>query len=186
MRTPGFLEGIGVALAACIAAGVLQGVLGPLLGSGSALRLLLAGTGLAYVLYLLRRAPERCGRVTAVVSWCVIAAIAAFVPLPLSLFVLLHLGLAWLLRSLYFHSSLLSALLDLGLVAFGLGAALSALLHTGSLLLAFWCFFLVQAFFVAIPASFARRPVAACAGPDRFQHAHRAAETALRRLSSIH
>jgi hypothetical protein len=184
MKTPTFFEGIGVALVACIVAGVLHAALSPFVGSGSALRLLIAGVGFAYVLYLMRRAPERCGRVTAVALWCVVAIAMALLAPPLSFFLLAHLGMIWLIRSLYFYSSLLSALADMGLVAFGFAVAVWALLHAGSLFLAFWCFFLAQALFVAVPANLRRTPDAAFDSQDGFRHAHRAAEAALRRLSS--
>jgi hypothetical protein len=55
--------------------------------------------------------------------------------------------------------------------------------------LGIWCFFLVQALFVAIPKRINRKPGAVPAGhesADRFQHAYRAAETAVRKLSSSH
>jgi hypothetical protein len=184
MKTPSFFEGIGVALAGCFVAGVLHAVLSPLVGSGCALRLLVAGIGFVYVIYLIRRAPERCGRVTTVALWCAIALAMALLSPPLSFYLLVHLGMIWLVRSLYFYSGLLSALADMGLVAFGFTAAVWALLHAGSMFLAFWCFFLAQALFVAIPANLKRAPDATFDSQDGFQHAHRTAEAALRRLSS--
>ena len=70
---------------------------------------------------------------------------------PLLHYALIHLTSLWLIRSLYFHASILSTLLDFGVIALGLAVALWALIHSGSLLLSLWCFFLVQAVFVAIP-----------------------------------
>jgi hypothetical protein len=57
------------------------------------------------------------------------------------------------------------------------------------MLLGIWCFLLVQALFVFIPKSINRKPGATQAAhesADRFQHAYRAAETAVRKLSSTH
>ena len=59
---------------------------------------------------------------------------------------------------------------------------------SGSLFLSIWSFFLVQALFVAIPTRL--RQKAGDRGPardseDPFQRAHRAAEAALRKLSSV-
>jgi hypothetical protein len=184
MNKPSFFEGVGIALVASLVAGVLGAVLCTVIGSGDALRLVVALIGLAYIVYLLRRAPERCGRVIAVALWCAVAAVSAIFQLPLSFFLLIHLGLIWLIRSLYFHSSLLVALADLGVVALGFAAALWALMHAGSWFLAFWCFFLVQALFVLLPADLKRRTVSPGASSDDFEYAHRAAEAALRRLSS--
>ena len=69
----------------------------------------------------------------------------------LLLFLLLHCGFIWIVRSLYIHSGVLSAIADLALTALSLAAAVWATLQSGSLFLTIWCFFLTQALFVAIP-----------------------------------
>ena len=125
--------------------------------------------------------------VTAAAAWLMIAGVLWFTHPPLLLYVSLHLGTLWLIRSLYFYSSALSALADLGLNGLGLAAGIWAITHTGSVLLGIWCFFLVQALFVVIPKSIQHKPGATQAShesEDRFQHAYRAAETAVRKLSS--
>jgi hypothetical protein len=129
------------------------------------------------------------GRVTVVAGWILVTGVTWFIAPPLLLFVLVQLGLIWLIRSLYFYSSVLSALADLGLNGLSLAAAVWAAGQTGSVLLSLWCFFLVQALFVAIPTRLSRGNREKPGGPekeDRFQRAHRAAETAVRKLSSIH
>ena len=91
-------------------------------------------------------------------------------------------------RSLYFYSSVLPALTDLMLSGLGLAAAVWAAGQTGSVFLSLWCFFLVQALFVVIPTRIRRRHSESSLGPDgldRFQRAHRSAEAAVRRLSSL-
>ena len=189
MKTPTFLEGVGVALAISLAGGVMYSAIDAVLPGVPVLRLLIAGIGLAYVLYLLSRSPERVGRVTATAAWLVVAGLLWFTHPPLLLYVSVHLGTLWLIRSLYFYSSALSALADLGLNVLGLSAAFWAVTRTGSVFLGIWCFFLVQALFVVIPKSIKRKPGAAQAGhesADRFQHAYRVAETAVRKLSSNH
>ena len=187
MKMPTFFEGVGVALAASLTGSVFYAALTPVFTSGGVLRLLIAGLGLGYVIYLLRRTPERIGRITTLAAWSVAAVITWVMTPPLTLYVLIHIGLVWLIRSLYFYSSLLSALADLGLGGLAFASAVWALVHTGSLFLALWCFFLVQALFVAIPPSMKQQAQVASSDPeDRFQHAHRAAEAALRKLSSIH
>jgi hypothetical protein len=184
MKTPTFLEGAGVGLAASIAGSVAYTALAAL-GGGGALRLVVTGLALGYVLYLLGRSPARVGRVTALATWGAAAVLVWLAAPPLALFLLLHLAALWLLRSLFFHGSLFAAVTDLGLSLLALAAGVWAVAHTGSLLLGIWCFFLVQALFVVIPASLARP-----AGParqeteDPFEHAHRAAEAAVRRLAS--
>ncbi len=187
MKRPTFFEGAGVALAASVAGGVLFTVLATVFAGGFVLRGLIASLGLLYVLYLLRRSKERVGRVTTLAVW--LAATLSIWLLGLSLpgYLLAHLALIWLVRSLYFHASLIATFADLGLVLFGLASAVWAWLVTGSLGISLWCFFLVQALFGLIPASIKRRSalsVAASAETDPFQRAYRTAEAAVSKLYS--
>ena len=189
MKRPSFLEGVAVALAAGVAGSLVYTALtlvAPDLGS---LRLVVGAIGLGYVLYLLSRSRQRVGRVTTVAAWLAAAALAWLAQPPLLVYLLAHLGMVWVIRSLYFHASLLSAVADLGLSVLSLAAAAWALVHSGSLFLAIWCLFLVQALFCLIPPGLGPRPRGKPPGRDagdRFEYAHQAAETALRRLYSIH
>jgi hypothetical protein len=188
MKRPSFYQGVAFALAASLAGGALHAALPTLLPGAGSLRLIIAGVGLAYLLYLLGRSPERVGRISTVLAWGLGAIVLWLAAPPLGLYVLAHLLMLWLARSLYFHSGVLSSLADLGLSGLALCAALWALMSTGSLFFGLWSFFLVQALFVAIPESLGQRPVPAQHSPgpnDPFEHAHRAAEAALRRLSSL-
>lgn len=189
MKQPTFPEGVSVALAASLAGGVLYSAMGAVFPGIPVLRLLIAGISLAYVVYLLSRSPERVGRITATAAWLLIAGVLWFTQPPLLLYVFVHLGALWVIRSLYFYSSTLSALADMGLNGLSLAAAIWAVTRTGSVFLGIWCFFLVQALFVFIPKSVGRKPgaVRAChEREDRFQHAYRSAEAAVRKLSSSH
>jgi hypothetical protein len=188
MKRPTFLGGVGVALAASIAGGVLFAMLSSVFTRGPALHVIIAGLGLGYILYLLRHSGKRIGRLSVVSLWAVVAVIAWFAAPSLWSVIAAHLGLIWLVRSLYFHGSVLIALADLGLVVVGLMAAIWAVRQAGgSLVPGLWCFFLVQALFVMLPANLQRRDNAESAiqAEDAFQHAHRAARAAVRRLSSM-
>jgi hypothetical protein len=189
MKEPTFLEGVSVALAASLIGSMLYTAMQVVLPGVPVLRLLIAGIGLAYMVYLLSRSPERVGRITAVAAWAVMTAVLWFTHPPLLLYVCVHLGSLWLIRSLYFYASALSALADLGLNGLGLAAAIWAVTRTGSVFLGIWCFFLVQALFVFIPKSIQRKHGSgqvSHAREDRFQHAYRVAEAAVRKLSSNH
>ena len=189
MREPTFLEGVAVALAASLSGAAVYNALDMVFPGAQILRVVIACLSLAYVIYLLGRSPERLGRVTAVAAWLVVAGLLWFTQPSLPFYLGMHLGAIWLIRSLYFYSSPLSALADLGLTGLGLSAAAWAIVRTGSPFLGIWCFFLVQALFVAIPkeafrGSGTRRN--RHAATDRFQHAYRSAEAAVRKLSSNH
>jgi len=189
MKQPTFPEGVAVALAASLTGGALYNALDVVFPGAAVLRLLIAVISLVYVIYLLVRSPERVGRVTTVAVWFIAAGVLWFTQPPLPLYLCMHLGAIWLIRSLYFYASGLSALADLGLNSLGLCAAIWAITRTNSVFLAIWSFFLVQALFVVIPKEALRRSGtnrAGQAGTDRFQHAYRSAEAAVSKLSSIH
>ncbi len=187
MRNPTFMEGAAVALLAGMGGSILYTALTTVFPGDGVFRLLVAGMGLAYLLYLLRRSREHTGRVVTLGFWALAAGVGWLTEPPLELYVLLHCGLIWLVRSLYFYSGVLPALFDLGLNGLALAAATWAAVRTESVFLVTWCFFLVQALYVAIPPAPGRSPTAA---PDpegqeeRFRQAYRVAESALRRLSS--
>jgi hypothetical protein len=176
---------LGAAFVLSVAGAAVLTALAPWLGAATSLRAVIALLGFAYVLYVIGRSGERVGRITTVVSWVVVASIAWLAGLPLVAYVLLHIGLVWLVRSLYHYSGLLPALADLGVSLLGAAFAAWAAQRSGSAWLALWCFFLVQAFHALIPPALARRgdTNAADDTEDAFSRAHRTAESAVRRLS---
>jgi len=189
MKQPTFIEGVSVAIAVSLVGSVLYTTLNVVFPGIPVLRLLIAAIGLAYIVYLPSRSPERVGRITAAAAWLLVASVLWFTKPPLLLYVCGHLGTIWLIRSLYFYSSALSAIADMGLNGLSLAAGIWAITRTGSVFLGLWCFFLVQALFVIIPKSINRKPDTSRAGhesEDRFQHAYRVAEAAVRKLSSNH
>ena len=186
MKRPSLLNGIGLAVLLCLAGGIIFSVAATVFPSAVVLRGVIALLGFAYLLYLLSRSSERVGRPTTVALWMAMLLVSWFGVSSLSLYLALHVGALWLVRSLYFYSSLLSALLDLGLSGLSLAAAFWAALHTGSIFIAIWCFFIGQALFAGIPESMRRREETRAWGPaddEKFQRAHRTANAAVRRLS---
>ena len=187
MNRPTFLEGTLVALVAALTASVLDTVLrlGLRGALAPALALTVASLGLGYLLYLVGRRGARAGRVLLALAWLPLTA-TAFALLPMVWGqVLVQLGLVWVARVWLYHETPFAALLDLGLVASGTAAALWAGVYSGSLFLAVWSLFLVQALFGSIPARPGHAPERTT-GPgapsDPFDLALRAAEGALRRL----
>ena len=184
-RQPSFTRGLGAAFVLALAGGALLAALAPWLGGGTALRAVIALVGFAYVLHVIGSSGERVGRITTIAAWCVVAIGAWLIGLPLVGYVLVHVGLVWLVRSLYHYSGLVPALVDLGVSLLGAAFATWAAQRSGSPWLAFWCFFLVQAFHALIPATLAQRNGATADDrEDVFHREHRAAESAVRRLSS--
>jgi hypothetical protein len=184
------LRGVLVALALSLLAGATFAGLSHLVDPTTALRLVVALLGGSYVCWLVSRSGARIGRVTSVVGWSAVAVALQFSPIALPLYLLVHVALIWLIRSLYFHTSVLPALLDLALSSLGLAAAVWAAEQSNSVFLASWCFFLVQSFFVVIPRTLRDRSKQPACQPDDinqpFQRAQRTAEAALRRISANH
>jgi hypothetical protein len=185
MNRPGFLHGVIVAAILGFFASAIVATLTPFVGLGAVVRLVIPMLGLAYLLYLLNRTTERLGRVTTLTLWTTMAAVTWWVAPPLPLYLLIHVGAVWLVRSLYFYSGIMPALMDLGLNALSVSAAVWAITRSGSVFLATWCFFLVQALFVAIPPAVQRRAKPEVTTPvdnDGFERARRHADAALRQL----
>ena len=185
MSRPGFWREAGVALALSIVGAVAYDALATLIGAPSASRLVVTVLGLAYAVMLLRGLDARIGRVVAVAAWLAFdAALFAFNP-PLLLWLAAHAFAIWLLRCWCRYTSAFAALADGALSLFALAAASVAAVHSHSMFLALWSFFLVQALFVLIPETLRPRPAAAPPeDDDRFDQAHRSAEAALRRLTT--
>ncbi|MBI1422936.1 MAG: hypothetical protein GC149_05660 [Gammaproteobacteria bacterium] len=189
MKTrPGFLEGVGVALVLSIGGSALFVMFNPFVSAGFLLRLLASGISFAYVLYLLWRSRERIGRVTMLTGWLLLSILIWLWYPPIVLYLSLHLLLLWLVRALYFYNGVLPSLMDLGLHGTASALAIGAGLHTQSLFIGLWTFFLCQALFVFIPSSLQGRRASRVAvkdGEDRFERAHRAAQAAVHKLTSV-
>jgi len=185
MNRPGFFHGVIVAAVLGFFASALVATLTPFMGLGAVLRLVIPLLGLAYLLWLFRQTTERLGRVTTLTAWTAMTVLTWWAAPPLSLYLLIHVGAVWLIRSLYFYSGVLPALLDLGLGALSVSAAVWAISRSGSVFLATWCFFLVQALFVAIPPSMSRKSALNHDTPahgGNFERAKRHADAALHQL----
>lgn len=184
-KRPGFVQGVIVAAVFGFFTSAIVATLTPFLGFGSVIRLIIPALGLAYLVYLLSRSKERLGRVTTLTLWSVLSVITWWLAPPFPLYLLIHVAAVWLVRSLYFYSGVLPALMDLGLNALSISAAVWAVSRSGSVFLATWCFFLVQALFVAIPPTMKvkKEPaLIAAADSENFERARRQADAALRAL----
>lgn len=183
MKRPSFFQGVAVAALLGLVAAVFVAALLPFVSTVTVARLLVPGLALAYLAYLLPRSRERCGRTTVLALWSVMAVLTwLFVP-SFAVYLLIHTGALWLIRSLYFYAGVIPSLLDMALSGFAVVFTFSTLHRTGSVFLATWGFFLIQALFVAIPASIRQRPTATSPREsDQFDRSRRQAEAALKQL----
>ena len=185
MKRPSFIQGVVVAAILGFFASAVVATLTPFVGLGAVIRTVIPGLGLAYLLYLFSRSRERVGRVTTLSLWAALTVATWWLAPALPLYMLIHVGAIWLVRSLYFYAGVLPALLDLGLSTLSVSAAVWAITRSGSVFLATWCFFLVQALFVTIPPTLKRRrngQTDTTPEDAGFDHARRQADRALRQL----
>jgi hypothetical protein len=183
MTRPGFLQGVMAAAVLGFIASAFIVVFTPFIGIGLVTRLVVPMLALAYLLYLFTRNDEKTGRVTTLVLWSAMTVATWWLALPLPLYLLIHAGAIWLVRSLYFYTGVLPSLMDMALTGLSLVASVWALSRTGSVFLGTWCFFLVQALFTAIPRSIGNKPVPEeLAATSDFERARRQADAALRQL----
>lgn len=183
---PRFFSAIMAAALLALAATATVVVLAPFAGLGSVVRLAAPLLALAYLLYLLRSAGAKTGRVVTLTAWTLFAILAWWFAPSLPFYLLLHVGAIWLIRSLHAYSSLIPALIDFALSMFAVLIFAWAFVRTGSVFLATWSFFLVQALWTCIPQSLQRRgtPTAGDGDNRGFERARRQAEAALRQLFS--
>jgi hypothetical protein len=183
MRRPTFVNGVVVAAGLAVMAAAVVVTLGLYLGAGTVVRIVVPLVAFGYLLYLLQGTRDNTGKLTTLCAWSVLSVAAWILQPALPLYVIVHTAAIWLVRSLYFYAGVVPALLDLGLCLVGIASFTWALSRTGSVFLATWCFFLVQALFTTIPASIqagSRERTRAAVG--RFERARRQADEALRQL----
>jgi len=186
-KQPTFMEGVVFALLISVSASAVFYTLSTLFPGDVIFRFLISTMSLAYIIYLLLRSRERTGRIVVISLWGAMSVAGIILIDSILFFVLSHLLMIWLVRSLYYYNSILSSLMDLGLNALAMSISIWAWLSTGSLFMAFWCLFLVQALFIVIPRHIKRadkQHQSSQSERDHFEHAHSAAEVALRKLSS--
>jgi hypothetical protein len=122
--------------------------------------------------------------VTALVFWTALAIASWWLAPPLPIYVLIHVGAIWLIRALYFHARPLPALLDLVLSGLAACALAWSTANTGSVFMATWFFFLVQAFFVVVPEHVGKpKSATTLNGNASFERARQRADEALRQLA---
>lgn len=191
MNRPPFFEGVLLALGISVVASVLVSLFSSFAPTRVLLEALIPGLSFSYVLYLLWRSREKVGKPTAIAIWA-LASVACWMfsaNILITLFV--HIGLVWLIRALYYYASIVMALLDLSLVLLAMAAAFLTLLHTHSLFLSLWSFFLLQTLFVLLPEKIpsgrgrlvGERQTRGCEGDDRFEIAYQSAQQVLRKIS---
>ena len=183
MKTTSFWREVLLAVVISVVGAVVHNVLVGFIGRALSLRLVVLLVALVYVLSLLRQSPLTSGRVVGALGWVALSGLLIVFNPALSVWLLLETAFIWLLRGLQSYDSPISAGIDALLSAFALAAAVTTALHTQSLFLSLWCFFLVQSLTAFVPRRAPERSLAAGLPETDFDASFRNAEAALRRLS---
>jgi hypothetical protein len=185
MKRPGFMQGIAASAILALFTAIMLSAGMTVVAAPVLIRFLTPLVALCYLVFLLRYTPERTGKLTLLSAWLVVSVVCWWLVPSLPLYLLIHAGMIWLVRSLYYYAGVIPALLDLGLSALSVAAFFACAARTGSLALSTWCFFLTQALFVFLPADLKRRGASPDAADNgRFDRAKRQADNALRQLMS--
>ena len=184
MNGPRFSHGVWCAATLAFLVSVMIAAFTPFVGLLSVVRFAIPLTALLYVIFLFRQSEEKTGRIVMLVTWFLFAATTWWLAPSLAIYLIAHIFAVWLIRSLYFYTGFLPATLDLGLSLVSLSAFAWGLERTGSVFLAVWCLFLVQALFVLIPRSVSsrRNKVKFESGSDAFVRARQQADKALQQI----
>jgi hypothetical protein len=153
MSRPAFAANLVVGAALAVLTGIVGNTLLFGFHAAAALATALGLAAAGYVLWLVANGHTRTGRVVVTLAWLVAALLAWLLEPPLGLYLAGHVGAAWLVRALFHHDRLATALADLAIAALALGAGVVAARHSGSITLGTWSFFLVQALWVFIPGT---------------------------------
>ena len=186
MKRPSFFRGVVVAAVLALFGAIAFSGLSLVVGGAAALKIVTILLGGAYIVYLLRGANERTGRIAVFAAWIFVTSGIWFFTADLAMTLITQAVLISIVRALYHHASVLAGLLDLVLTAFALSAAAWASAHSGSMFLTVWCFFLVQALFIGIPSEFkiSRKTERQQMVENEFGRAFRTAETAIKRIAT--
>lgn len=181
-----FLAEAAFGLAASVVGAALTASLAWVVDAQTALRIVIALLGGAHVLRGVCGSGRRLGHVVAGCGWLIAAGGLWLAPIELPLYAACHAVLAWLVRAALVHARPLPALLDLGITAIATVVAAWTASRTGSPLLAFWCFFLVQAMRADHRETWTGPVGLRPAAPetDRFETAYRAARAAIGALAA--
>ncbi len=190
IKKPTFLREALFGLVLSIVAAALAAALGFVLPQGDVVRLVVAGLALAYLIHTFACAREKTGRIAVLTLWAVVTLGIWFWHPSVAVYVLVQVGMIWLVRSLYLYGHFVEALIDLALSALAISFGVWAAIRTESLVLAIWSFFLIQALHTAVPALAERwlksEPAPAGTEPQNrsFADAFAAGEEALRRIAA--
>lgn len=186
MKTNSLLSQLVIALLLTCLAAIVSALFNQFVGSQTNARLNLSLIMLLYLGCLIWQNPRPAGRITLMASNLGLALLCLLFEVRLGTLFWLYPAITWLNRCLLRYSSILAIMSDSALCLLGAGAALWALGNGYGLVMALWCFLLLQALHVMIPCRKApRRKMPASQTQDNFNRAMQSAESALQQLMKL-
>lgn len=151
MKGSNFLLRVLVAIFASIYAGSMYTTLAVFTSPTATSYLVFTSLTFAYIVYLLGNSGAKVGRITAVVIWLVALGSMSWLDVPLPVWMATLVASIWLVQSLFYYAGIVPMMFNLALQIFGVVCASAAYLHTHSITLSVWSYFLVLALDVFIP-----------------------------------
>ena len=185
MKSPSLSGGLAFAFCAAIATAILTLSL-PIILPVLAPKFTLALITIGYLFYLIKQSGEKTGRIVTGGIAIGVSILTLTISMSLIEFILIQLGLIWIVRSLYLRARPIPALIDGLLIVAGILLASWGILQTQSLAIAVWCFYLTQALFIDWPNRFFKEDAdinSDSVNQQRFDQAWLAAQQAVEKLS---
>lgn len=136
-----------------------------------------------YLVYIIRQSHLPAGRISLLsINLCVLLVCLVWVD-RFNTLILIYLAMIWLNRSLICYSGILAIVADLGLCLVSASVVYGVLVQRNSVIVALWCFLLLQALHTLIPGK--KLPNNSKHGKtstDNFDHSLQAAENALQEI----
>ncbi len=191
MSSLSFIRSTVVAVLLSIAASAIYYSMTILFSNEFSIRLVISIVTFAYIFYLLTEAEMSFGKLSFGTAYILSTAAMVALNPPLLAFALFHVGFIWLIRTVYYHHYFLLSLIDLVFSIVSFTAAIGAILHSHSLFISFWSFFLTQALILPMLHHLFNKYQNPRLKPHPrnthsqhdFQQAHRNAEDALHKLA---
>lgn len=139
--------------------------------------------GISYHCYLSSTQQSNKGLVSSITVLVLITMVSWLFAWSLLTVIILNCFLIWIIRSHNFYKSAISSICDLGILIASTVLAAYTFLHTDSLFLSIWVFFLCQALFVFIPTSVNSNSTQSHKRESKFFAAQRNAQNALSQLN---
>ena len=186
MKSISLFKGVASAFVISLIASLIFFTLAVPLSIETSTKISVAFVANSYIVFLISSSKKRTGRFFSFTLLSLITLISFLINLDIFIFSLLFVVAIWVVRSVYFYTRPLVAVLDFTFTFISLLASIGAIFHTQSTFLSFWSFLLLQAFILPLVTYIlanSKRRYLLSDRDNKFSTAHKAADLALRKIA---